>query len=411
MTKPGAADEPVSALSAPVPFDARPLVDPVDRVEVRDFVRHAERSGAQPRGFAGFLAVLPLIMGAAVFAVFILVFATIAASILGYLISSGGGDGSWVGPLAVAAPILALAGALTAAVLYVRRTSRRRQERWFRLERFARANGMSFQLGAGARDLPGVIFSVGSARQASDLVRGTTPREVEFGNYQYTTGSGKNRTTHRWGYVAIKLDVPLPNIVLDATSNNGLFGSNLPATFDKDQRLSLEGDFDRYFALYCPKGYEQDALYLFTPDIMTRFIDHAAALDVEIVDDWLFLYGKREFSGLDPATWAWLFSAVAALLDKFAQWSRWRDDRLRIEAGAAASATTEAGEPAAGRGAAVAPGALPFAVPPEALRPPPGVAQPGRRLRRGVPWGAVVVFILFAVFWLWGQFDFFGFFD
>ena len=125
--------------------------------------------------------------------------------------------------------------------------------------------------------------------------------------------------------------------MLDATSNNGLFGSNLPATFDRDQKLSLEGDFDQYFSLYCPEGYEQDALYLFTPDIMARFIDHAAALDVEIVDDWLFLYGKREFSSLDPATWAWLFSVVAALLDKFAQWARWRDEKLQTDAATAAA--------------------------------------------------------------------------
>ena len=78
-----------------------------------------------------------------------------------------------------------------------------------------------------------MIFGIGSSRQATDLVRGDRPRFVEFGNYAYTTGSGKNRTTHHWGYVAVKLDVPLPHIVLDATSNNALFGSNLPATFDK----------------------------------------------------------------------------------------------------------------------------------------------------------------------------------
>lgn len=39
-----------------------------------------------------------------------------------------------------------------------------------------------------------------------------------------------------------------------------------------------------------------DALYLFTPDIMARFIDNAAQLDVEIVDDWLFLYLQRPVS-------------------------------------------------------------------------------------------------------------------
>ena len=88
--------------------------------------------------------------------------------------------------------------------------------------------------------------------------------------------------------------MPLPHIVLDSTGNNSVFGSNLPVTFDADQLLGLEGDFDRHFSLYCPADYERDALYLFTPDIMARFIDNAAVLDVEIVDDWLFLYGKRQ---------------------------------------------------------------------------------------------------------------------
>ena len=203
-------------------------------------------------------------------------------------------------------------------------------------------------------------------------MRGEQPRFVEFANYQYTTGSGKNRTTHRWGYVAIKLDVPLPHIVLDARSNNGLFGSNLPATFDKDQRLSLEGDFDQHFALYCPEGYERDALYLFTPDIMARFIDNAAALDVEIVDDWLFLYGKREFSTLDPATWAWLFSVVAALLDKFAQWARWRDERLQADAATAAVSSTHAAGTQSSPLDRPSSAALPFAAPAGMLRPPPG---------------------------------------
>jgi hypothetical protein len=280
------------------------------------------------------------------------------------------------------------------------------QERSYRLNRFAAANGMGFVPTLAAPGLPGMIFDLGGSRTASDLVRGEQPRFVEFANYRYTTGSGKNRTTHHWGYVAIKLDVPLPHIVLDATSNNSLFGSNLPATFDADQKLSLEGDFDQHFSLYCPEGYEQDALYLFTPDIMARFIDNAAALDVEIVDDWLFLYGKREFSGLDPATWAWLFSVVAALLDKVAQWARWRDAQLTTDAATpvAAGVGALAGGAAMGDAASGGAAALPFAAPAQALGPPPGVALSGRRLKRGVPWGAVVVFGIFVAVWFAGQF-------
>ena len=267
------------------------------------------------------------------------------------------------------------------ATALVRMFGARTGERWWRLDRFARANAMTWYPSVSNPPLPGMVFGIGHGRIASDVVRGERPRFVEFGNYVYRTGSGKNESTHRWGYVAVKLSTPLPNIVLDAVGNNSLFGSNLPAALDGSQRLSLEGDFDRTFTLYCPSGYEADALYLFTPDIMARFVDHAAALDIEIVDDWLFLYTPREASTLDPATWAWLFSVVAALLDKLAQWERWRDDRLAAPATGAAVPAREAAGSAA----------LPFAAPAASLGPPPGVAPEGRRLRRRVPWAAIIV--------------------
>ncbi|MEO7546479.1 MAG: hypothetical protein ABIT21_09370 [Terrimesophilobacter sp.] len=76
----------------------------------------------------------------------------------------------------------------------------------------------------------------------------------------------------------------VPNMILDAKSNNFLW-TNLPQNFSRNQVLSLEGDFDKHFTLYCPKEYEHDALYVFTPDLMTRLIDHAAGYDVELVDD------------------------------------------------------------------------------------------------------------------------------
>ncbi len=362
------------------PFDARPLLEPADRAAVRAYVQQLRQSGRAPTGGG-----VQLVVGILVGVVFMMIFGSTFFSVITGLLSMGAGGG---GVLFVIVPILMLLAvvAVTGTAIYrlVWGTS---GDRWWRLDRFAHANGMTWYPTSPNPPLPGMIFSQGSSRVATDVLRGTTPRFVEFGNYRYTTGSGKNRTTHRWGYVAVKLSSPLPHIVLDATSNNSLFGSNLPASFDKDQRLSLEGDFDRHFTLYCPQGYERDALYLFTPDIMARFIDNAAALDVEIVDDWMFFYGKREFSTLDPATWAWLFAAVAAALDKFAQWERWRDDRL------AAPAAVES--------------ALPFVAPAALLRPP-GVAAQGRRLTRGVPWRTLIVVGVFVAIWVLGQLGTFG---
>ncbi len=350
-------------------FDPRPLTEPVDRATVAAHRRKLIETGRLPRGGT---AVATVIAAAVVlFVGFFLVdtFLTVFASL------AHGGT-----PLSlVSVVVVALIGA--GIVVLIVRGVRGSHARAYRLDRFAQANGLTWFARASAPPLPGMIFSHGSSRTASDILRGDRPRFVEFANYRYTTGSGKNRTTHRWGYVAIKLATPLPHIVLDAQGNNGLFGSNLPQMFDRGQRLSLEGDFDRHFALYCPSGYESDALYLFTPDIMARFIDHAAQLDVEIVDDWLFLYAKRDFSTLDPGTWAWLFSVVGALLDKLGQWERWRDDRLtRADAAVSSSAAGTGGAPS-----------LPFTPPLEALRPPPGVAAGGRRLKGGIPWAALLI--------------------
>ncbi|WP_119696049.1 hypothetical protein [Microbacterium halotolerans] len=289
--------------------------------------------------------------------------------------------------------VIVLLVAIAAATALVARAVLHHDRRnHYRLHSFAAANGMAYLPHIVDPRLPGLIFNQGRSRRAIRRVRGTQPRFVEFANYRYTTGSGKNSTTHRWGYVAIRLDTPLPHIVLDAKGNNGLFGSNLPASFDREQRLGLEGNFDEYFTLYCPRGYETDALYLFTPDIMARFIDNAAKLDIEIVDDWLFLYARRDLVTLDPRTWGWLFSVLSALMDKLQRWERWRDDRLLAQT-ARPHALPSAGEP------------LPFRndqqVPPPHARRRKGVAQPGRRLSRNASWWAWIVGVLVvAALWL-----------
>ncbi|WP_217179495.1 hypothetical protein [Streptomyces sp. AC495_CC817] len=366
-------------------FDARPLLDPVDPAAVARFAR--EQRAAHPTSGAQIAA---WVIAGVAFAVLVLPVGFIMLLGLGSVI--GGAVGV---AIAAAFGLVLTAVLVTGAAILIRRAALARDAARYRLAGFAAANAMTYIENVPEPPLPGMIFSTGTGRRSTDVVRGQEPRFVEFGNYQYTTSSGKNSQTHRWGYVAVKLDVPLPNIVLDALGDNTL-GSGVGFAFRPDQRLSLEGDFDLYFALYCPEGYEVDALYLFTPDIMARFIDNLAQLDVEIVDDWLFLYTRRPVSTLDPATWAWLFGAVGAVLTKLDQWARWRDDRLRLGAAPLPHTSAPAASPSP-VGIPPAPGPLPFASPSTLLTPPPpGVAPPGRRLRRRSPW-LIVVIALVAV--------------
>ncbi|MEV7873201.1 hypothetical protein [Microbacterium sp. NPDC089188] len=355
------------------PFDARALTMPGDTTAARAFTARLRTEGRLPAAntavaIVAYVFAFALVGGAGLFLVVLL--AIFRAAI---------GDGVVVLGLVFAIPLLLGLGALVAALFAVRHGRRAQEDRRWRIAGFARDVGMEYVAALPEPALPGAIFQIGGDRTASDLVRSSHPRFVEVGNHSYTVSNGKNTTTSRWGYIAIRLDVPLPHIVLDAMGNGVRLG-----LWERGQHLSLEGDFDRYFRLYCPTGYERDALYLFTPDVMARFIDNAAVLEVEIVDDWLFLYSPTELSTLDPARWAWVFSVVAALLDKLEQWGRWRDDRMA--AGAAGPPLAARTPPASTVWGAPDPAPAPPTLP----APPVGVAPVGRRLRRRSPWVIVL---------------------
>lgn len=220
---------------------------------------------------------------------------------------------------------LFLVVAIAFAVLVVRGLlSGARWQRWARLDRSARANGMRFTPVVRGTDEIGKIFDRGDDRTTSErmlLGDGWLDGRVETANYRYsiTTGSGKNRSTrvYRWAYLVVQLDRHLRQLGLDAVQNDhrvlGIGASNLPATFSSAQRLGLEGDFDRYFRLYVPEGYERDALHVLTPDLMALLIDQAgtgAAFDVEVVDDRIYFYAPGHLDYGDPAVWQRLTTIV-----------------------------------------------------------------------------------------------------
>lgn len=187
--------------------------------------------------------------------------------------------------------ITVLGFAIVIAIIVTIATIARRRK-LARLYAFAISNNVQLIVDQANPMYPGMVFSQGHSRSIQEAF--IFPNGHEIGNYTYSTGSGKNRRTYNWGYMRVKLVRRLPHMVLDARKNN-FFGStvsNLPATLTKDQVMRLEGNFNEYFTLYAPKGYERDALYVFTPDVMVALIDYGANHDIEVVDDSLIFYQK-----------------------------------------------------------------------------------------------------------------------
>lgn len=179
--------------------------------------------------------------------------------------------------------------------------------RRIRLGWFAADNQLLYQASITGINQAGMFFQIGHTRGITHSLTGQLPNggNFEFADYSYTTGSGKNQQTHTMSFIRIQLERNLPHMVLDSMKNNmKLFGaniSNLPVSFQKDQVLTLEGNFNDYFKLYAPKEYERDALYVFTPDLMALFMDTIAVNDAEIVDDQLYIYSSRKTAYENPA--------------------------------------------------------------------------------------------------------------
>jgi len=338
--------------------DYSPLTAPVSASDVATWRAQSGAAGAVGAGITA--GMVHMVVGAAIgFATVIFLFGNLTVTF--GTVSTGNSIG-------VGVFLLVLAGSAALVVLGLR-SWRLGWVRRFRLAHFAEANGMTYSPGQRNPSYPGEIFQLGSNRTALDHMVTASGRFVDMGNFQWVTGSGKNRTTHTWGFLALSLDRNMPNIVLDSKANNTILGSDLPATLDRSQILHLEGDFDRYFTLYCPAQYEQDALYIFTPDLMALLIDEAAPFDVELIDDWMFVYASRPFDMTDPAVLQRLFRITDTVGAKaLRQTERYADARV--------------GDPGANL-----------------------VAPQGARLKRRVPVAAAVVVGVFVVIWGW---TFFG---
>lgn len=344
--------------------DYSALTAPATTEQVRAFRQAAARDPA----YASQSSAVQVIVLVFVFAVIGFLFVGFAGVVVSMVATTAAQGFSLTTAVSLLFPLLFIAAFAIIVVIALRGVlgGGGRWERWYRLSTFAAANGLVFSPADANPSYPGAIFTSGRSRVALDHLRTPADRFFDYGNYRYVTGSGKNSTTHNWGFLALSLDRALPHMVLDSRSNNGLFGgTNLPTVFSQDQVLSLEGDFDQHFTLYCPREYERDALYVFTPDLMALLIDEAAPFDVEIVDSWMFVYSGTAFDLRQPAAHQRILRIVDTVGAKaLARTDRYADERV---------------------------GGTTVNI----------VAPEGRRLRRGVSVVAVIAVIAFALVWGW----------
>ncbi|WP_300267329.1 hypothetical protein [Microbacterium sp.] len=226
----------------------------------------------------------------------------------------------WVSLLAIVGAVFFFASIAYGVWMLSRKWRRRRAAADLALSR-----GWHYNFAWDPSDFAGTLFRTGRQAWVENGAHVHEPRYIEAGNYSYMATEGP-RGRREIGFVGIQLDRTLPHMYLASTTNAGTRAYTPP--FASDQRLSLEGDFDRWFRLYCPGEYEQDALYIITPDVMALMIDEAPGFDIEIVDDWMFIVARRPFDMTDGRVLDFAYRVGSTLGQRTARQSaQYRDER------------------------------------------------------------------------------------
>jgi hypothetical protein len=301
--------------------DYRPLTTVVTSAEVRTFRRSAldaERGSARAlrrtRNTLFAVCCVAVIVVVCVFIAARLAFDPSAAA-------SAGGVGR-AHAIASGTVVLLVLALVVAALILGSRENRIWKHR-LRLDAFARANGFGVVFESGAPDYPGALFQGGEQRIARDRLHALTGRALELGRYEYVSPFGGSASRRVWDYVALRIETPLPQIVLEAREHRGkLSTTGVPATYRSLPATQLASATGERFTLYCPPELTAAARGILTTGLIDllgggggrstgRGTD--AAIDVELVDAWMFLYAPAAWDLADPAVLRRLFRIVDAV--------------------------------------------------------------------------------------------------
>jgi hypothetical protein len=194
------------------------------------------------------------------------------------------------------------------------------------LARFCQANGLNFRELVKNYAPPGAPF----ARQQDSITRPVVTTEdftLVIGRHQVlNSGDQVREQLHRpFTFAMSRLPRGVPHMILKNRHSRILRLSEAINV----AKMQLEGNFADTFTLYCPLGYERDALYIFTPDVMAACMDLAGNAEIELVDDNLFIYTRSPAALHEPEELAAFLSLVQRLTARFEkQTDAYRDERV-----------------------------------------------------------------------------------
>jgi len=180
------------------------------------------------------------------------------------------------------------------------------------VQQFGASIGFDYAPTGDMSSVDGKLFKTGHGQKIYDVLSSVrNERDSRVYSFQFTIGYGKGSHTYNMTVFETTFQNEMPDIML--VSRGSVFSAGIVQLFDKSEHIELEGDFNNYFTLRVPKGYETEAYQIFTPDIMADLIDKAKELCFEFNAHKLYIYSSGSITTREK------FQAIFDLAD-------WLDD-------------------------------------------------------------------------------------
>lgn len=175
--------------------------------------------------------------------------------------------------------MIALFASIVGGIIWIAHVMEKR--RTIAMEEFARELGLNFTSKADLQLLSQLqnfqLFNSGRSKVMKNVIFGSTDyATISIFDYQYTTGSGKNKSTHQFSVVAMTSDqLNIPSFSLRPENFFDFFGSALGFQ---------DIDFDRhphFSKMYVLKGPDEQAIRDFFNDEVLDFFTHLNGISFE----------------------------------------------------------------------------------------------------------------------------------
>ena len=156
-----------------------------------------------------------------------------------------------------------------------------------KLAMFAWTNGWAYADQLAGTRRPGSAFTRMRRAIERAVIASEDPRiPFELGVAHSVARRDERATMQRpFAFIELPLPAKVPHIVLRNRRR-----SIVPTLGLGGARMELEGHFASTFQVLVPEGYQRDALYIFTPDLMARILDLGTGAELELVEDRAYVY-------------------------------------------------------------------------------------------------------------------------